>query len=385
MPRVLLFVSKECMDLQKNLRPATNPNPLPPQEEFWAHARTHMKEEKILECPSCSFVTEYKHHLEYHIRNHIGSKPFKCDKCSYECVNKSMLNSHMKSHNNVYQYLCADCCYATKYCHSMKLHVNKYRHRPATILNHPELGGIEDRPMLAPPPPPASAAFNAAAAAAAAVAAASMREEAGPLDSTACRGLSLHMPPPQPQPAPMAPSVVTSSPSLWPPAFPSLLTAFTGAPYFPPGSNMPPAPLMPPPMGSGLLPPQPVLMKAHPERAFFGPRSSPDEAAALAPLGKRAAEAGGLAGPEGSPEAKRASPAPPEMAGDFPESAAARGPVPDQSYMECGHCDLFFRDHVMFDIHMGYHGYTNPFACNRCGYTAGSKVEFFLHLMQKSH
>ena len=61
----------------------------------------------MLCCPKCNFVTEYKHHLEYHLRNHFGTKPFKCDSCSYTCVNKSMLNSHMKSHTNIYQYRCS--------------------------------------------------------------------------------------------------------------------------------------------------------------------------------------------------------------------------------------------------------------------------------------
>ncbi|XP_066596635.1 protein hunchback [Prorops nasuta] len=103
--------------------------------EFWEHSRGHIKAEKLLTCPKCPFVTEYKHHLEYHLRNHIGSKPFKCDKCSYSCVNKSMLNSHLKSHSSVYQYRCADCSYATKYCHSLKLHLRKYSHRPAMVLN----------------------------------------------------------------------------------------------------------------------------------------------------------------------------------------------------------------------------------------------------------
>ena len=105
------------------------------QVEFWDHARTHIKDDKILQCPKCPFVTEYKHHLEYHLRNHFGSKPFRCNKCNYACVNKSMLNSHMKSHTNVYQYRCADCTYATKYCHSLKLHLRKYNHHPATVLN----------------------------------------------------------------------------------------------------------------------------------------------------------------------------------------------------------------------------------------------------------
>ncbi|XP_012273252.1 protein hunchback [Orussus abietinus] len=103
--------------------------------EFWEHSRCHIKAEKLLTCPKCPFVTEYKHHMEYHLRNHYGSKPFKCDKCSYSCVNKSMLNSHLKSHSNVYQYRCANCSYATKYCHSLKLHLRKYSHKPAMVLN----------------------------------------------------------------------------------------------------------------------------------------------------------------------------------------------------------------------------------------------------------
>ena len=103
--------------------------------DFWDHNKGHIKPEKQLKCNSCNFVTEYKHHLEYHIRNHYGSKPFKCSKCNYTCVNKSMLNSHMKSHSNVYQFQCKDCNYATKYCHSLKTHLRKLKHRPTAVLN----------------------------------------------------------------------------------------------------------------------------------------------------------------------------------------------------------------------------------------------------------
>ncbi|XP_046392955.1 protein hunchback [Ischnura elegans] len=105
--------------------------------EFWEHSRMHIRAERLLTCPRCPFVTEYKHHLEYHLRNHFGSKPFKCPHCPYTCVNKSMLNSHLKSHSSVYQYRCADCGYATKYCHSLKLHLRKYSHQPAMVL-HPD-------------------------------------------------------------------------------------------------------------------------------------------------------------------------------------------------------------------------------------------------------
>ncbi|KAJ8978171.1 hypothetical protein NQ317_009659 [Molorchus minor] len=103
--------------------------------DSWAHNKIHIPPEKLLSCTKCPFVTEYKHHLEYHLRNHYGSKPFKCDHCDYTCVNKSMLNSHLKSHSNIYQYRCSDCSYATKYCHSLKLHLRKYKHEPAMVLN----------------------------------------------------------------------------------------------------------------------------------------------------------------------------------------------------------------------------------------------------------
>lgn len=102
---------------------------------FWEHARVHMKPEKTLQCSKCPFVTELKHHLEYHIRKHKNLKPFQCDKCNYSCVNKSMLNSHRKSHSSVYQYRCSDCDYATKYCHSFKLHLRKYDHKPGMVLD----------------------------------------------------------------------------------------------------------------------------------------------------------------------------------------------------------------------------------------------------------
>nr|XP_022914462.1 protein hunchback-like [Onthophagus taurus] len=105
------------------------------KEESWIHLKTHLKPEKMLCCPRCPFVTEYKHHLEYHLLNHDGSKPFVCPECEYMCVNKSMLRSHLKSHSQIYQYRCKDCDYVSKYCHTFKIHLRKYRHEPGPVLN----------------------------------------------------------------------------------------------------------------------------------------------------------------------------------------------------------------------------------------------------------
>lgn len=66
------------------------------KEEQWVHAKGHIPNEKQLNCTKCQFVTEHKHHLVYHTRNHSSVKPFKCNQCKYTCVTSSMLSSHMK-------------------------------------------------------------------------------------------------------------------------------------------------------------------------------------------------------------------------------------------------------------------------------------------------
>ncbi|XP_014470467.1 PREDICTED: protein hunchback-like [Dinoponera quadriceps] len=105
--------------------------------EQWAHTPIHVKPEKLLYCYKCPFVTEYRHHLGFHLMNHIGLKPYKCTKedCTYTCVNLSMLNSHRKSHSNVYPFSCKDCSYAAKYYHTFKQHLRKHKHNPAPRRN----------------------------------------------------------------------------------------------------------------------------------------------------------------------------------------------------------------------------------------------------------
>ena len=65
-------------------------------EEKWEHAKTHIPVTKILRCSECHFVTEYKHHLAYHLKTHSGAKPFLCNLCEYTCVSSSALASHMR-------------------------------------------------------------------------------------------------------------------------------------------------------------------------------------------------------------------------------------------------------------------------------------------------
>ncbi|CAL1287101.1 unnamed protein product [Larinioides sclopetarius] len=104
--------------------------------EYYAHLReVHSKNVKLLHCDLCPFIALYKHHLQFHFRNHCGSKPYKCNRCDYSCINRSMLNSHYKSHSDIYQYSCKNCSYMTKYLHSLKMHLRKYSHQPGRVLN----------------------------------------------------------------------------------------------------------------------------------------------------------------------------------------------------------------------------------------------------------
>ncbi len=51
----------------------------------------------------------------------------------------------------------------------------------------------------------------------------------------------------------------------------------------------------------------------------------------------------------------------------------------------CDHCQIAFKNAVMYHIHMGYHGYDNPFRCNRCGQLCSDSLGMFMHIAQAKH
>ncbi|KAJ7405814.1 DNA-binding protein Ikaros [Willisornis vidua] len=44
---------------------------------------------------------------------------------------------------------------------------------------------------------------------------------------------------------------------------------------------------------------------------------------------------------------------------------------------KCEHCRVLFLDHVMYTIHMGCHGFRDPFECNMCGYHSQDRLGLF--------
>uniref|UniRef100_A0A8C5DB36 C2H2-type domain-containing protein n=2 Tax=Gouania willdenowi TaxID=441366 RepID=A0A8C5DB36_GOUWI len=51
----------------------------------------------------------------------------------------------------------------------------------------------------------------------------------------------------------------------------------------------------------------------------------------------------------------------------------------------CEHCRVLFLDHVMYTIHMGCHGFRDPFECNLCGYRSQDRYEFSSHITRGEH
>uniref|UniRef100_A0A667WHH1 IKAROS family zinc finger 4 n=1 Tax=Myripristis murdjan TaxID=586833 RepID=A0A667WHH1_9TELE len=51
----------------------------------------------------------------------------------------------------------------------------------------------------------------------------------------------------------------------------------------------------------------------------------------------------------------------------------------------CPHCRIIFLDHVMFTIHMGCHGFRQPFECNICGHRSQDRYEFSSHISRGEH
>lgn len=52
---------------------------------------------------------------------------------------------------------------------------------------------------------------------------------------------------------------------------------------------------------------------------------------------------------------------------------------------ECKYCDIYFKDAVLYTIHMGYHSCDDVFKCNMCGEKCDGPVGLFVHMARNAH
>ncbi|XP_053393656.1 protein hunchback-like [Mercenaria mercenaria] len=48
---------------------------------------------------------------------------------------------------------------------------------------------------------------------------------------------------------------------------------------------------------------------------------------------------------------------------------------------ECRYCQIYFKDSVLLNLHLGIHTVNDPFKCNRCGLSTSGRFEFYSHIM----
>lgn len=372
------------------------------KKDFWEHTRQHIKPERQILCTKCPFVTEFKHHYEYHLRNHEGQKPFKCPDCAYSCVNKSMLNSHLKSHSNVYQYRCENCNYATKYVHSLKLHLRKYDHHPAVPLDSeglPDTAPIIDVYGTRRGP----------------------KKRAGKLKKQKTLKAKPNSPKIMPQPQTQTQIETKPSPSLpslsLPQPLPNMFLQSHLAgmlPYF----NL-----------QMLAAQQQVLAQLSPNQLRNGGRnienmncdddddmhisngtmgryndeidlSLPESPTSSVPnsnpslnnshLSKIGDDAHNIfhSSATDSPAKASSNSTPARCSSDVdksPDNGTTSSSSSTPKMYDCKFCGISFQDAVLHTIHMGYHGYNDVFTCNMCGEKCSDRITFFLHIAKNQH
>ncbi|XP_076026767.1 transcription factor E4F1 isoform X2 [Genypterus blacodes] len=64
---------------------------------------------KLHKCPHCNRSFKGLNYLRFHVRGHLGYKPFKCTLCQKEFVTGYLLKKHMEVHVSERRYKCGEC------------------------------------------------------------------------------------------------------------------------------------------------------------------------------------------------------------------------------------------------------------------------------------
>ncbi|KAM4598146.1 transcription factor E4F1 isoform 1-T2 [Polymixia lowei] len=64
---------------------------------------------KIHKCPHCSRCFKGLNYLRFHVKGHLGYKPFKCTLCQKEFLTGYLLKKHMEVHVSERRYKCGEC------------------------------------------------------------------------------------------------------------------------------------------------------------------------------------------------------------------------------------------------------------------------------------